>query len=277
MTLAFPAARRVRTTTPRRGPSVPNACRWPPFPRHAAARPRLLDALLARCMEPGRHPALREIVVAGHSGGAQAAHRHAIVGRAAADCRAQGVGVRHVIANPASYVYFDAFRPCPAACGASCPGVNDWKHGVLRPPRSAAQADFVALAQRYAQSDVTCLLGGNDDDPRHPAPDRSCAAAAQGPHRLARGRAYFATCDACFRPPVAYAARSPALVATAMRCWPASRAFRPCSARGRTRAGRPPSAGRRAARRIDRAARRRRKPHGPPGGCRTPHPPAPGT
>ncbi|MCY0389671.1 hypothetical protein OVY01_21220 [Robbsia sp. Bb-Pol-6] len=153
----------------------------------------VLDALLARCLEPGRHPALREIVVAGHSGGAQVAHRYAIVGRAAAACRAQGLAVRYVIANPSSYVYFDAFRPFPAGRGGdACPGVDDWKYGVRRPPRYAARADFTVLARAYAQSDVTYLLGGNDDDPAHQALDRSCAAAAQGPHRLARGRAYVA-------------------------------------------------------------------------------------
>jgi hypothetical protein len=41
-------------------------------------------------------------------------------------------------------------------------------------------------------SDVTYLIGEQDCDPMHDALDRSCAANAQGPHRLARGRAYMA-------------------------------------------------------------------------------------
>jgi hypothetical protein len=69
--------------------------------------------------------------------------------------------------------------------------VDDWKYGVQRAPRYAASASFDALETRYAASDVIYLLGQQDCDPHHDALDRSCAAAAQGSHRLARGRSYF--------------------------------------------------------------------------------------
>jgi hypothetical protein len=48
----------------------------------------------------------------------------------------------------------------------------------------------LALESLYARRDVTVLLGGADCDPQHPALDRSCAAQAQGAHRLARGLTY---------------------------------------------------------------------------------------
>ena len=168
----------------------------------------VLDAFIAQFADRARYPALRDVVIAGHSGGAQVAHRYAIVG---AGCNAPGLRCRYVIANPSSYVYFDSIRPdahgvLRPADASLCPGVDDWKYGVRRAPRYAASASFLALETRYAASDVIYLLGQQDRDPRHYALDRSCAAAAQGPHRLARGRSYFAYLKT----------RHPAL---AHRCW----------------------------------------------------------
>jgi hypothetical protein len=144
---------------------------------HALSSFDVLDALIDRC---ARYPKLREIVIAGHSGGAQVAHRYAIVGK-----RFEGAArLRYVIANPSSYVYFDATRPYAFPCD----DFDDWKYGLRNVPRYArSSSDFEA---RYVQSDVTCLLGERDCDPAHPALDRTCAAMRQGPHRLARGRAY---------------------------------------------------------------------------------------
>ena len=153
----------------------------------------VLDAFIAQFADLARYPALREVVIAGHSGGAQVAHRYAIV---AAGCNVPGVRCRYVIANPSSYVYFDSTRPYAdgvlrPADATACPGVDDWKYGVRSAPRYAESASFDALETRYAASDVIYLLGQQDRDPQHDALDRSCAAAAQGQHRLARGRYYF--------------------------------------------------------------------------------------
>jgi hypothetical protein len=157
----------------------------------------VLDALIAYCTEDGRYPHLREIVIAGHSGGAQVAHRYAVVGQASALCASRGLACRFVIANPSSYVYFDAQRPQPEggfreADMRECPHANDWRYGIHHAPRYARDAAFDVLEQHYLRSDITYLLGDRDCDPEHQALDRSCAAQLQGPHRLARGRAYFA-------------------------------------------------------------------------------------
>jgi hypothetical protein len=157
----------------------------------------VLDALIAHFAARGGFPALREIVIAGHSGGAQVAHRHAILSDAAAHCAALGVRLRYVIANPSSYVYFDELRPARngtfhPADRAACHDFNAWKYGTERLPRYAGDTDARALEQRYIGQDVTYLLGTLDNDPAHPALDRSCAATLQGPDRLARGRAYHA-------------------------------------------------------------------------------------
>jgi hypothetical protein len=157
----------------------------------------ILDSLVEAVADRSRFAALREVVIAGHSGGAQVAHRYAVVGRAAALLEEQGVPCRYVIANPSSYVYFDKMRP-DGEGGFSpvdervCAGVDTWKYGIHEPPRYASSAAFEALEHRYVRSDVIYLLGEADCDPQHQALDRSCAANAQGPHRLARGLAYVA-------------------------------------------------------------------------------------
>jgi pimeloyl-ACP methyl ester carboxylesterase len=157
----------------------------------------VLDSLVEEVADRSRFASLREVVIAGHSGGAQVAHRYAVVGRAAALLEEQGVHCRYVIANPSSYVYFDKLRPdgdggFGPADESACAGVDTWKYGIHQPPRYASgDASFDALEQRYARSDVIYLLGESDCDPQHQALDRSCAANAQGPHRLARGLAYF--------------------------------------------------------------------------------------
>jgi hypothetical protein len=157
----------------------------------------VLDALVDQLVDRARYPALREIVIAGHSGGAQVAHRYAILSDAADRCKTHNVKMRFVIANPSSFAYFDALRPCedggflPADCD-SCPGVNDWKYGMQGLPRYAGSQDAASLERGYVGRDVVYLAGMLDCDPAHPALDQSCAANAQGPHRLARAQAYYA-------------------------------------------------------------------------------------
>lgn len=157
----------------------------------------ILDSLIEALADRSRFGALREVVIAGHSGGAQVAHRYAVVGRAAALLEQRGIHCRYVIANPSSYVYFDNRRPdgnggFSPADEHACADVDTWKYGMHHPPRYASGAAFETLERRYVRSDVIYLLGEADCDPQHQALDRSCAANAQGPHRLARGLAYFA-------------------------------------------------------------------------------------
>src|SRR5471030_1365705 len=65
----------------------------------------VLDAFIAQFADLARYPALRDVVIAGHSGGAQVAHRYAIAG---AGNHVPAPHARHVTANPWSYVYFDS-------------------------------------------------------------------------------------------------------------------------------------------------------------------------
>jgi len=153
-----------------------------------------LDAILARLADRTRFPALRAIVIAGHSGGAQVVQRYAILGRGGAALPA-GVALRYVVANPSSYAWFDDDRPGSSGSlgpfdAASCPRFDRWKYGLHGLPPYAGGTEPRVLEQAYLARDVIYLLGTADTNPRHPALDRSCMAEAQGPTRFARGIAF---------------------------------------------------------------------------------------
>ncbi|MFM0591985.1 alpha/beta hydrolase [Paraburkholderia dilworthii] len=157
----------------------------------------VLDAIVARLADRKLFPNLRHVVFAGHSGGGQVVQRYAVAGRNIATLTGEGIDVRYVVASPSTYAYFDALRPNAQGVAApfdaaQCPDFNQWKYGMdNRPPylddRSPAQ-----LEAGYAARRIDYLVGGADDDPQQSALDKSCAAEAQGPQRVARATAYYA-------------------------------------------------------------------------------------
>jgi pimeloyl-ACP methyl ester carboxylesterase len=154
-----------------------------------------LDAILARLADRRLFPSLKQVVVAGHSGGGQVVQRYAIAGKGELALTRQGVGVRYVVANPSSYAYFSAERPEPAIA-ASCSGYNNWKYGMDARPAYLAGPGIAALEKTYVERRVIYLLGTLDTNPDHPALDKTCMAEAQGPFRYARGHSYVATMQA---------------------------------------------------------------------------------
>jgi pimeloyl-ACP methyl ester carboxylesterase len=154
-----------------------------------------LDAILAKLADRSLFPNLKEVVVAGHSGGAQVVQRYAIAGKGEAALRSRGVGVRYVVANPSSYAYFDDKRP-DQAIAASCPRYNDWKYGMDARPAYLATPAIAELEKTYVSRRVIYLLGTLDTNPNHPALDKTCMAEAEGPYRYARGHSYFAVMQA---------------------------------------------------------------------------------
>lgn len=145
-----------------------------------------LDAILTKLSDRRIFPNLKQVVLAGHSGGGQVAQRYAIAGKGEAALSRQHIDIRYVVANPSSYAYFSKERPVPAIA-ASCVGYNNWKYGMDERPPYLADATPVALEQRYVERDVIYLLGTLDTKP---AADRSCMGEAQGPNRYLRGHAY---------------------------------------------------------------------------------------
>ncbi|MBJ9594261.1 alpha/beta hydrolase [Burkholderia seminalis] len=151
-----------------------------------------LDALLAHFADRGLYPSLTTVVVIGHSAGAQLLQRYAVAGHEGDALARGGVAVRYVVANPSSYLYFDDERPnADAIAGGICPRAMQWKYGLKSAPPYVASQDGRELEARYVARDVVYLLGQADTNPYTHFIDRSCAAMAQGPYRLARGLAYF--------------------------------------------------------------------------------------
>ncbi len=156
----------------------------------------VIDAIIDHLADAARFPALRELVVVGHSGGGQVVHRYAVVAQRAASLEARGIRTRFVIANPSSYVYFDDDRPQPDGTFAPfdrqrCDNFDHWKYGPQRAPAYIGDKPFHALEQAYITRDVRYLWGERDCSPEHPALDISCAARTQGTDRLSRGLNYF--------------------------------------------------------------------------------------
>jgi poly(3-hydroxybutyrate) depolymerase len=149
------------------------------------------------------YPNLSRVVIAGHSAGGQFVQRYALGSPAAPEGAA--IPVRYVIANPSSYMYFDTRRPdgregfTLARGSIRCP-VNAYKYGPEGRNDFMAGEPLAAMVQRYRRRDVVYLLGEADNDPSARNLDRRCPAAAQGPHRLARGKWFKAYMDRFFAP-----------------------------------------------------------------------------
>jgi len=145
----------------------------------------VFDALLARLADRALFPALRDVVLAGHSAGAQAVQRYAVAGRGESLLTTVGISLRYVVANPSSYLWFGDMLPRPRP---DCSAIGQWKYGTANPPPYVGPTE--GMEARYIRRDVVYLLGDRDNDPNHPMLDRSCAAAAQGENRFNRGMQY---------------------------------------------------------------------------------------
>lgn len=109
--------------------------------------------------------AAKSYVLFGHSAGAQFVHRFVLVGAGQKMSRA-------ISANSGSYTW-------PI-------GPNRWPFGVAGLP------DGLWQPQRALTGPMLLMQGTADNDPNHSSLPRQPEAMAQGPHRLARGKAFFA-------------------------------------------------------------------------------------
>ena len=148
-----------------------------------------LDEIVARLGDRRQFPDVKQVVIAGHSGGAQLVQRYALLSHDQAELQSAGVQVRYVVANPSSYAYFDERRPV-AFSHAGCPAFDTWKYGLSELPAYAEGQTPEQLQEKYLRRDIIYLLGQQDNNPNHPALDKSCEANAQGANRLLRGRLY---------------------------------------------------------------------------------------
>ncbi|WP_192562491.1 alpha/beta fold hydrolase [Pseudomonas gozinkensis] len=149
-----------------------------------------LDEIVGRLSDRKQFPDVKQIVIFGHSGGAQVVQRYALLAQEQPALKTEGIRLRYVVANPSSYAYFNEQRPV-AFDHAKCSGFNRWKYGLVDPPIYSGGQTPAQLEGRYVKREVIYLLGQQDTDPQHPALDKSCAAKAQGAYRLERGKLFF--------------------------------------------------------------------------------------
>ncbi|WP_395824764.1 hypothetical protein [Collimonas sp.] len=155
---------------------------------------QVLDDLLQKLTDKDSLPRLRRVTLAGHSAGAQMMQRYAALNNIDEGLRSRGIALRYVIANPSSYLYFTPERPQGAGFApydsVQCAAYNQYRYGMQNVVPYGQGRSGMALFQRYAQRQITYLLGANDNDPNHSNLDKRCGAEAQGPSRLQRGLAY---------------------------------------------------------------------------------------
>jgi hypothetical protein len=172
-------------------------------PRHGSVSSFLiLDKILERLGDRSAFPRLKWIIVAGHSAGGQFVNRYAIGNGVEEGLARRGIRVRYVVANPGSYLYLEEMRRVPGTTAsfarpsgrqiARARNYNDYKYGLNRLNLYMKRAGLQTMLARYPQREVTYLLGDRDNDPKHPALDRSPAALLQGANRQERGRLYYA-------------------------------------------------------------------------------------
>lgn len=162
---------------------------------------QVMDALVLWLAEKYGTPGqLTNIVVYGHSAGGQFVNRYAAGTSVPHYVAPLGVRVSFVLANPSSYLYFDARRPLPgdltefaevnAAQAEACPSYDRYKYGLVRRNPYMATVAANLIVDRYFARSVVHLVGELDDDPdgEHLATD--CAAELQGSTRLERALAY---------------------------------------------------------------------------------------
>jgi pimeloyl-ACP methyl ester carboxylesterase len=166
--------------------------KWPGGSNAIAPAPistyAVFDAMIARLSDAKRFPAMRDIVVVGHSAGGQIVQRYAVVGEAPELDPGARIPVHLIVANPSSYFYFDNTRPVPQS---NCADFNQWRYGIAGAPPYVTGTS-AQLERRYVTRDVTYLLGTADTNPQEDDLDRSCGGEAQGPYRFARGKYFIA-------------------------------------------------------------------------------------
>lgn len=142
----------------------------------------LLDQLAPRAAA-GPHPG---VVIFGNSAGGQFVNRYAAVGRGPDALIRRGIGVRFIIANPSTYLYFDRDRPATVRDRSVA---NCWRYGFDNAPAYVETGPRESF-ERYLGRDVTIVLGARDSDGTALLLEISPPAMAQGVNRFERGINY---------------------------------------------------------------------------------------
>ena len=142
----------------------------------------VIDYLMGLLANKSVFPNLKEIVMTGHSAGAQLTQRYAVGSNS--DRIYPDINFRYIVANPGSYVYLTKNRPVNLTLPCN---FNDYKFG-LDHLNAYMQKNISQLINHYTSKQVIYLLG--EQDIISDNIDQSCPAQYQGKTRLERGQFY---------------------------------------------------------------------------------------
>jgi hypothetical protein len=158
-----------------------------------------MDLLLLYLGDKKMFPDLQSVIIAGHGMGGDFVQHYAATGQAPDILDREHISIHFLAANPSSYLYFTAPRFLIGKPGtkpslgtpdaAQCPGYNVYPYGLDNPNAYVKRAGIGAIKLRYTSRPVTYLVGERAAEGDALA-DNSCAAALQGPNRVARWTAY---------------------------------------------------------------------------------------
>lgn len=141
-----------------------------------------IDTMIRYFANKTQFPALKEIVVAGHSAGAQLTQAYSVVGQPLRS----PLNLRIVVGAPGTYVWLNSSRPISTA---GCPTFNTYKYGLdnfTYKPVTPAIPDA-----KFATLDVVYSYGSADNDPNFIPRDPGCEVQTQGDSHVSRAQNYW--------------------------------------------------------------------------------------
>jgi hypothetical protein len=158
----------------------------------------VIDNFISTIIDGKKFPNLKRIVVAGHSAGGQFTHRYASGTQIDQKAKEAGIGMRFVVANPSSYLYFTPERPVngsttqfAAPSDTSCSGYDTYKYGFNNMTPYMTAVGAAKIKDQFKDKNIVYLLGDQDTDPNDSDLDKSCEGETQGAFRFQRGNAYY--------------------------------------------------------------------------------------
>lgn len=152
----------------------------------------LLDSLVNRLANKDRFPALRSILITGHSSGALLAQLYALANRA--ENTHGSLRFHYAVANTQYYYYPDERRVNENTgvlyVPANCPAYQDWPLGYRSPAPYLSGVAKTTVDRQLGERSITYVLGnGTAADPTLNTSD--CEATLLGSTRYKRGENYF--------------------------------------------------------------------------------------
>jgi pimeloyl-ACP methyl ester carboxylesterase len=151
----------------------------------------VVDMLLLFLTSRTNYPNLKHITLAGHGMGADFVLRYAALGHALQVLEQDGIELRFLAANPASYLYVTQERPTATKGppkipdAADCTRYHDYPYGLANLNAYGRVQGINDIRLAYPARRVLYLLGGAITPDNFL--DQDCAAKLQGPDRLTRG------------------------------------------------------------------------------------------